>query len=427
MRQYTVFALLSSLAFAGITLAEPPKPPQGYKWVVNEDFSDEFNGTALDKSKWTDYNPTWVGRVPAMFVREAVSVTNGYMQIRNRMLPKPHDDYTIGSGAVCSKSDQAHYGYYECRMKASSISMSSTFWMITKSQKLGDAAVTQELDIIETIGGPKEHPNFRLSMNSNTHYFYTPEGGEKLDEAVGEHAPMSSASDEDFHTYAAWWVDANTIRFYCDDKFMFKLKPSTKYSRTPFDQPMRMNLLTETYDWEIPPTAHELADNEKNTTYYDWVRSYKLVPTHAPESGIDFRLFFTEARNWTDAKSGSTVSALLVNAVDGDALLKRDDGKIITVPIHRLSDEDQEILINARETIKEGKLYTAEELKQLKEQYRSWSDLSGKNGIEARFMRFENETEVWFVKKDTSYLKIPVKKLSTADQLILQQIALNTF
>jgi len=40
---------------------------------------------------------------------------------------------------------------------------------------------------------------------------------------------------------------------------------------------MHVNLVVEPYDWETPPTPEELADNHRNTTYYDWVRPYVLV------------------------------------------------------------------------------------------------------------------------------------------------------
>ncbi|WKX76605.1 hypothetical protein [Zobellia laminariae] len=37
----------------------PPKPPMGKRWVLNPDFSDEFNGTELDTTKWYDHHPTY--------------------------------------------------------------------------------------------------------------------------------------------------------------------------------------------------------------------------------------------------------------------------------------------------------------------------------------------------------------------------------
>ena len=45
----------------------PPEPPVGQRWILNEDFSDEFNGTSLDSDKWLDHHPKWSGREPGIF------------------------------------------------------------------------------------------------------------------------------------------------------------------------------------------------------------------------------------------------------------------------------------------------------------------------------------------------------------------------
>ena len=37
-----------------------PLPPDGQRWVLNEQFSDEFNGSQLDESKWVTPHPTWI-------------------------------------------------------------------------------------------------------------------------------------------------------------------------------------------------------------------------------------------------------------------------------------------------------------------------------------------------------------------------------
>lgn len=47
--------------------------------------------------------------------------------------------------------------------------------------------------------------------------------------------------------------------------------------KEPFERPMYMHLITETYNWEDPPTEEELLNDSIHTTYYDYVRSYKLV------------------------------------------------------------------------------------------------------------------------------------------------------
>ncbi|MFI3288680.1 MAG: beta-porphyranase B [Rikenellaceae bacterium] len=282
-----------------------PAAPEGYKWVVNEDFTDEFNGTELNTDLWHAKSPYWTnGRPPATFKAESVSVKDGYLNITNYTLDspegndgKPGDKYLYAGGAVASKSQDAFYGYYETRMKASMTSMSSTFWLnnygkiITETTPDGVEAkirVSQELDIIETMGvittlakGDKSwNRNWNKQMNSNIH-FWRRSSDIPTEDIVGKRVDIESEeiepSGEDFHTYGCWWIDANTVKFYYDGKYMFTIKPSTKYTDEPMTTPMFMHLVTETYDWESGTTPEMLADKDAATTLYDWVRSYKLV------------------------------------------------------------------------------------------------------------------------------------------------------
>lgn len=87
-----------------------------------------------------------------------------------------------------------------------------------------------------------------------------------------------------FHVYGVWWVDARTLKFYHNNQYCFTIQPDTTFHPTPFDRPMHMNLVTETYNWEEPPTAQELNDGSINTTYYDWARAYVLVPETSANS-----------------------------------------------------------------------------------------------------------------------------------------------
>ena len=274
--------LCVTLLLAGVTasVAAPPPAPDGYRWVRDEQFSDEFNGDALDANKWHDHHPRWKGRPPAKFVPSAIDVSNGLLHIRAGVLSEPDGPFAISGGAVVSRSEDAFYGYYEARMKASSISMSSTFWMSNRPQRAGDASISHEIDITETVGAPHEQPawarDWNQFMNSNTHYFRTFQG-KKENLAKPGRAPLSTPAGDAFHTYAAWWVDARTIKFYLDDQYQFTLHPSTKYSATPFNRPMHVNMVVETYDWMAPPAPADLTNSAVNTTYYDWVRAYRLV------------------------------------------------------------------------------------------------------------------------------------------------------
>ncbi|WP_422080405.1 family 16 glycosylhydrolase [Ulvibacterium sp.] len=259
--------------------AQTPEPPEGYQWVVNEKFSDEFNGSKIDTKKWYDRSPYWVnGRPPATFRAYSVSVKGGNLQIKNSVL-EGDSIYNIAGGAVASVAQDAHYGYYESRIKASSISMSSTFWLKNKRIKNGCVTEQQELDIVEIVGQQKRAGDFRTTMKSNAHFIDTPcDGKEKYISAPGPGAKIDPPANEVYHVYGCWWVDATTLHFYLDGKFVYTINPSTSIRKDPFYRPMYMHLVTETYNWETPPTPEELADDSRNTTYYDWVRAYTLEP-----------------------------------------------------------------------------------------------------------------------------------------------------
>lgn len=291
---------------ATLHIANLPAAPEGYQWVINEEFSDEFNGNELNTDIWFAKSPYWTnGRAPATFKAESVSVKDGYLNITNYVLDSPEGDdgvpgdkYIYAGGAVASKSQDAFYGYYETRMKASMTSMSSTFWLNNYGEILTEVApdgteitvrASQELDIIETMGiistlakGDESwNKNWNKQMNSNAHYWRRSDSfpavdivGTRVDIASIETAP----SGEDFHTYGCWWVDANTVKLYFDGQYMYTIKPDTTYYDKPLSNPMYMHLVTETYDWEPGTTPEQLSDPEKATTHYDWVRSYKLVP-----------------------------------------------------------------------------------------------------------------------------------------------------
>ncbi|MFZ5830379.1 MAG: glycoside hydrolase, partial [Planctomycetota bacterium] len=103
----TTLASLTALLLASPALAAPPPAPAGYKWAVNQAFTDEFNGEKLDTTKWHDHHPRWKGRPPAKFVPQNVVVNSGSLELRNSVLEKPDGPFTISGAAVVSKSSDA--------------------------------------------------------------------------------------------------------------------------------------------------------------------------------------------------------------------------------------------------------------------------------------------------------------------------------
>jgi len=212
--------------FGANLIAQTPEPPEGYKWVPNEKFTDEFNGKKLDDSKWHDRSPYWVnGRPPATFRAYNVSVKGGNLQIKNTVL-KGDDKYNIAGGAVGSVAKDALYGYYEARMKASSISMSSTFWMKNKPIATDCPFEQQELDIVEIVGQQKHGGDFRTTMKSNAHFIVQDcDSVPKYISAPGAGAKIEPPANEEYHVYGCWWVDAKTLHFYLDGKHVFFGQP----------------------------------------------------------------------------------------------------------------------------------------------------------------------------------------------------------
>lgn len=270
----------------------PPEPPMGKRWVMNPDFSDEFNGTQLDTTKWFDYHPKWKGREPGIFLPSQVSVKDGYLQIKGEKLKKDtivkaygrELVFNIAGGAVVSKAS-AFLGYYECRMKASATTMSSTFWFSTDKSYNGPEGCDKyglEWDIQECIGrtGDFKGNFFANGMNSNGHFWYTDCEKTKHNLIASSVKFTNTAlASADFHTYGGWWKDEKSASYYYDNRAPKHIKFYDKIKNKPFDQPMRMRLVSETYPfpWIELPTDEELADPTKNTVYYDWVRGYKLV------------------------------------------------------------------------------------------------------------------------------------------------------
>jgi len=292
--------------------SDPPEPEIGKRWVLNLQYSDEFNGKSLDYKKWRNSYVGWKGRTPGFFSPDAVSVKNGMMQIKNGILDPTvsehtKEKYSIKGGAVQSLEKTAHFGYYEARFKASRIPMSTTFWMSNRKvpvdfkTKINDGnclkdEFSQELDIAESIGGTIDSGDkFKKYMNFNTHYRYIDcEGGKEKFYSAGNNAVegngqvsnavLNSESWEDFHTYAAHWKNANEVSFYADNRFIGDVQISTEVVDEPFTRTMGINMVTETYNWAKPyPTNEQLTNDAINTSYYDWVRSYTLIDIDAVE------------------------------------------------------------------------------------------------------------------------------------------------
>ncbi len=284
------------------------RPTDGFRWIVNEDFSDEFNGTELDGDKWYDYHPTWKGREPGLFMPSQVSVKDGCLVLEGGKMEKDTiiyawngaiTTYNIKCAAVVAKSHEAHYGkYYECKVKANKTTLSTTFWLSMRTSKVSTAGrqpegsevgtFSQELDILECIGrtGDFTGTDFSQRMNSNVHYWFLPSGSSTTEDIRAEECVLYNADgsipSDDFNVYGCWWRDKASASFYLNNSGEKHIDFANRDTGAPFyfTEKMGLNLVLETYPypWIELPNDEELVDPTKNKNYYDWVRCYDLVP-----------------------------------------------------------------------------------------------------------------------------------------------------
>jgi beta-glucanase (GH16 family) len=245
----------------------PPPAPAGFRWEPVPELTDEFNTAGLDTSKWRPGISYWQGREPSRFAPENVSVSGGMLRLRSTSLVKdlssvkhPGKDIWVASAAVSSKERRASCGYYEARIKASRLSMTSSFWFQGKYS---------EIDVVEQMGAPAKDPDDRNFMLMNTHSFAN---GWDKDEATPVRWRMPAGSADDFHVYGVWWKDKDTVWFYHNGTKVAEVRP-----KCAFAEPMFLFFDTEVFTWSGLPSIASLEDPAGNTMLVDWVRSWKLV------------------------------------------------------------------------------------------------------------------------------------------------------
>lgn len=242
-----------------------PSPPDNRAWQPVPALSDEFNGQALDPTKWIPRHPSWRGR-NSRHEPDNVTVAGGMLRLRST-LRKGADTVsasTVTAACVTSKERNCRPGYYEARIRASDLSMTSAFWFQGKRT---------EIDVIENVGRPTLEASSWIedTMMMNTHDF---RNGWKRDVATPVRWTMPARARDRFHVFGVWWKNPETVWFYHDGVKVAAVEPGG-----PFDEPQDLFFDTEVFTWHGWPTREGLLDPDRNTMLVDWVRAWTLVPS----------------------------------------------------------------------------------------------------------------------------------------------------
>ncbi|MGV2939603.1 carbohydrate binding domain-containing protein [Mesobacillus sp. LC4] len=287
------------LAFQSLGLAITPtiKPEAATNSTNDSDWtlfwSDEFDSTEIDKSKWSYDIGNWIvdgdgngvargwGNNELEYYTD--SPENSYIQDGNLVIEAKKEETTDEFGSYDYTSAKLktkglfskRYGKFEARMKLpSGQGYWPAFWMLPENDVYGGWAASGEIDIMEAAGKNAKEVGGALHFGqvapNNVHT------------AEAYHFPEGE-SNTDFHTYSIEW-EPGEIRWYVDgnlyqtsNNWYSKDKNNTeKYSfPAPFDQEFYLVLNLAVGGWYG-------GDPDATTTFpgkmeVDYVRVYELT------------------------------------------------------------------------------------------------------------------------------------------------------
>lgn len=214
--------LIALLVFSlGKTLA------QEYKLV----WSDEFNGTKLDTSKWSyeiGNRRGWGNKEKEYYRAENAVVKDGYLTIIAKKEEYKGFDYSSARIRTIHKGDWK-YGKFEMRAKLPmGKGMWPAFWMMPTDNVYGGWPVSGEIDIMEYLG------NDSTTVYGTIHYGGRPPNNTH----TGKPYTLSEGGfNNNFHTFTLIW-EKGKIQWLVDGKIY---QTQTKWYTTAASFPAPFN------------------------------------------------------------------------------------------------------------------------------------------------------------------------------------------
>ena len=249
-------------------------------WVLDKSFSDEFNKSKLDESKWWDFNPAWHGRKPSHFARSNVKVKKGLLRLSAKSLdPKQVSiqdkarGYDKFSTAIIKSKNRSYYGYYEARAKSMKAAVCNAFWLydpLDESIKYREGEYSEEIDIFEVFGKANKKENQR-AYYAAVHRYQTPYVESLVNKRKykleNRYTRLEVPYDfyEDFHVYGLLWT-ADELVWFLDGKEVFRRKNDF------FKRPLHVIFDAEIMEtWDGLPNVDDLP----STFEVDYVRVWR--------------------------------------------------------------------------------------------------------------------------------------------------------
>jgi len=242
--------------------------PSGWELV----WSDEFNGDALDRSKWEfEVNARGGGnRELQYYGTNNVSVRDGFLTIEARREhysgPEGTREYTSSRLRTSRKGDWLR-GRYEVRAKLpQGKGLWPAIWMLPTDNRYGGWPRSGEFDIMELLG---HEPN---RVHGTIHY--ADRSGDHASSGGAFTLPAGSFADV-FHVFRLDW-EAAEMRWYVDEKLYHAAtnwSSGTNAFPAPFDQ--RFHLLLNVAVGGNWPGNPDASTPFPQAMIVDYVRVYR--------------------------------------------------------------------------------------------------------------------------------------------------------
>jgi beta-glucanase (GH16 family) len=239
-------------------------PPAGYQLV----WSDEFDGSALDSSRWTAESGP---RRDFVMTPDAATVKNGLLTITT---------YTQGgthrSGFLSTRGHfETTYGYFEARIRFSdSPGEWCAFWLFspTNGDPLGDPATAgTEIDMVEhrvTDQGGWTALRDMVALNLNWDGYGSNMKNRQRVTALPGNAPVQGA----WHVYGVLWT-ASSYTFYVDGYALWTSTDAIS-RRTELIQ-LTCEVADHSWAGDVPTGGYGSRATSTTGMQVDWVRVWQ--------------------------------------------------------------------------------------------------------------------------------------------------------
>ncbi len=231
----------------------PAQPPAGKSWRLI--WSDEFDGTRLDSTKWSHYRPGTQRRDGWWLAEDSFLDGMGHLIIRTKQWGDK-----FSSGAIHSDGKfEIQYGYFECRARLSKQPGHwPAFWLQspTIGKYIGDPARSGvEIDIMEYAFVHEIPYHIQHALHWD---------GYGADHKTKKYDVYQMGLENGFHTFGLEWNSAEYI-FYVDGKPTWRTNTAVS-RRSEF-----IRLTEEIGTWAGDITKAQLPDS----FIVDYVRVYQ--------------------------------------------------------------------------------------------------------------------------------------------------------